>query len=183
MLVRLGSASIPHQDFFVFWEGWWQGFGVGNERAWVLRALICLVGSMGLGVSMHSRRDAAASGPLAAWVPSLGGQLPPLEWGRFWVPCLWVPGVRLPQYYPHWDSLNYRGLWLVPLTFLHRTAVLGLRPGFSSISLPKVPSAWGMSMQQEILRTQPAEQGWSIPPNQGLLLGEGQPEGHNCHQV
>ena len=33
-------------------------------------------------------------------------------------------------------------------------------------------------MGQEILRTQPVEPGWGFPPTGGLLLGEGQPEGH-----
>ena len=59
-LVMSGLGLIPCQDFFVFWKGWWQGFGVGDEGAWVLRVLICSGGSSGLGVSRCSWRNAAA---------------------------------------------------------------------------------------------------------------------------
>ena len=45
------SGSVPHWDFFVFWEGAWQGF----EGTGVLRASICSVeGAKVLGASIHS---------------------------------------------------------------------------------------------------------------------------------
>ena len=67
--------------------------------------------------------------------------------------------------------------WSVPLTYLHRPAVHGLRPGFSPVHSLGIPSARGINVGQQILRTQLCEPGQGIPLTQSFLLGGGQPEG------
>ena len=139
----------PCWDFFVFWEGWQKGFGIGDGGAGILRALIFLVGSMGLEVSRCFGRDAAASGASSGSCSSPRRITSSSGVVRSHIPCLQVPRARPPQYHPHWDSLkgpcisgvptHHRGLWSAPLTFLHRTAALWLRPGFSPVSQSRNP--------------------------------------------
>ena len=74
-----GEAQV---SIFAFWEGWQQGFSVGDEGAELLGVLICLVCSAGLGISGHSGKDLAASGASVPQVPLPGGWLSPPEWGE-----------------------------------------------------------------------------------------------------
>ena len=114
--------------------------GVGDGGAEVVGALICSEDSVGSGISRHSRRDAASgasdsSGSLSRRTTSsyrMGEVLYSLpvdsksEASTMLSrrPCIF--GVLMK---------HHRELWSVPLTFLYRPAVQGLRPGFSPVSL------------------------------------------------
>ena len=150
LLVMFGSASILHQDFFVFQEGWQEAFGVGDEGARILRALICLVGSLGLGVSGHSWMDAAASGSSGSSSCSPGGWHPPPEQGvlssspvdskskAYRISLRLIKGAM--HFWSSHTALQGTLVHAPDLSVQHCSAQL--RPGFSPVSQSRSPWCW-----------------------------------------
>ena len=177
-------GSILCWDLFVFQEGSWWGF----EGTEVLGASICLIGSLGSGVSRHIWRGAVAS--RASSSPCSSPRRAASSSGRFWVPHSLAPGAKPLLSCSHLDTskgpctsgtpmLHCRGPQLVPLTTLLNIAEPLLGPGFFLPYGPEVDHSGGISMGQEILRVQPMKTGSRVPPTQCLLLGQAQSEGHS----
>ena len=144
----------------------------------VVGELTCSMGSTGLGI-WYSRRDVAASGgsysllKRAAFSSGMGEVLcsSPADSKREALQC-----------HPYWDLLRepcnfgvlmlcHREPKLVPLTFsVQACSAWAKARVFSCLTVPEIPSSRGISVGWEILRTQPAELGWGIPPTQSLMF-------------
>ena len=88
-----------------------------------------------------------------------------LHWGSSREPCIFWVLVQ-----------NCIVFQYAPLTLLYRPAVHWLWPGFPPVTSPEISSTGGISVGQEILRTQPMETGLGLPLTRGLLMGKGQPD-------